>query len=209
MTNELEYQRIIDEIKRELNSRFDFSIRRWFEAIDKAFPYNSIDRNEIRDFVKQYFIILNDDELDAIIRRWDTDEDELLSEIEFKEVIKHKVVSPVATKFIGRYFKPIERRYARRREEVERSPREKYWKSYYDRFWDDLYYKGYTRRYSPERRNWRRFSPLRYEVRASSPWLRKSYTVKAIVVTPFVVTSHEMFEIMVINVFEMIFKPSS
>ena len=69
LQREIEYQRAIDEIKRELNNRFDFNVKRCFQTIDKAYPYNTIDRNEIRDFVAEYYTILSEDDLDAIVRR--------------------------------------------------------------------------------------------------------------------------------------------
>lgn len=68
-TKEIDYQRAIDEIKRELNSRFDFTAKRCFDAIDKSYPYSTLDRNEIKDFVSEYYTILSEDDLDAIIRR--------------------------------------------------------------------------------------------------------------------------------------------
>ena len=174
ITKELEYQRVVDDIKRDLNARFDFNLRRCFGTIDKAYPYNTIDRNEIRDFVREYFVTLNEDELDAIIRRCDTDEDELISESEFNEVVKHKIVSPITVKFFGKYYRPIERKYTRR-ELTEWSPKTKYWRSFYDRWWDDRYSRCF-RRYSPQNRDLRQFSPIKHEVRVSSPVIKRVNT---------------------------------
>ena len=100
---ELEYQRTINQVKKLLNSRYDFTVKRCWNEIDKAKPYTVLDRNEIRDFVKQYDTKLSEDELDAIIRRCDTDEDEQISELEFKDVVKHQLISPVMSKFLSRF----------------------------------------------------------------------------------------------------------
>jgi len=51
------------------------------------FPPGRIDRCEIRGFVDSYFRWLSESELDAIIRRCDTDSDEALSYIEFSEIV--------------------------------------------------------------------------------------------------------------------------
>ena len=98
---EIEYQRSIDEIKRELNNKRDFSPQNCFSSIDKAYPYKKIDRNEIKDFVAEYYTILSEDDLDAIIRRCDTDEDEQISEVEFKDVVQHYHINPAVNKFLG------------------------------------------------------------------------------------------------------------
>lgn len=164
---ELKYQRAIDEIKRELNARFDFTVRRCFETIDKAYPYNLLDRNEIRSFVKEYYVNLTEEDLDSIIRRCDTDEDQQISETEFKDVVKHKVVNPVATKFLGSFYKPAERKYTRRREALPETKSSTSLKTLYNKWW---YTKPYDRDYSRSYLNrsyWRRYSPVRLSERLS------------------------------------------
>lgn len=160
---EVEYQRAIDEIKRELNSRFDFTVKRCFDSVDKAFPYSTLDRNEIRDFVAEYYTVLSEDDLDAIIRRCDTDEDEQISEAEFKDVVKHVVVEPVATKFLSSI----------RRSEVTGSPmRSSYWRGLHETRLDRLRNSDITG--SPSRTyNWRDFYDIhrdRDTIRNKSLW---------------------------------------
>mmetsp|Transcript_32236 Transcript_32236/g.31656 ORF Transcript_32236/g.31656 Transcript_32236/m.31656 type:complete len:523 (+) Transcript_32236:21-1589(+) len=120
---EIEYQRAIEDIKIELNQRSDFSTKRCFDAIDKAHPYNSLDRNEIRDFVGEYYTILSEDDLDAIIRRCDTDEDEQISYQEFIDVVERTQVNPVIRKFATSFG---------RSSTIHKSPTEKV-------SWRDLY----------------------------------------------------------------------
>jgi Ca2+-binding EF-hand superfamily protein len=84
-----------------LNSKYDFSIKRCFEAIDKAYPYNTLNRNEIRTFVAEYRTKLSEDDLDAIIRRCDTDEDETIDQNEFEDAIKYVIIEPVVNKFLS------------------------------------------------------------------------------------------------------------
>lgn len=92
---ELDYQRNVEEIKTELRKRPDFDISRIFEIIDTGRPAKRIDRYEIRDFVEENLKWLEEDDLDAIIRRWDTDGDELLTLAEFKDAVKN--AKPVRT----------------------------------------------------------------------------------------------------------------
>lgn len=66
---ELDYQRNVEEIKTELRKRPDFDISRIFEIIDTGRPAKRIDRYEIRDFVEENLKWLEEDDLDAIIRR--------------------------------------------------------------------------------------------------------------------------------------------
>jgi Ca2+-binding EF-hand superfamily protein len=56
--------------------------------LDTSAPLNKIDRFEIRDFVATYNRTMDEFLLDGVIRRTDTDEDELLSYSEFAEVVK-------------------------------------------------------------------------------------------------------------------------
>ena len=85
---EIEFQRRTDAIRMDLNSRFDFTVRGAFDLVDTMSPPNRIDRCEIRKYVDLYLRWLSEAELDAIIRRWDTDGDESLSYLEFSEAIR-------------------------------------------------------------------------------------------------------------------------
>jgi len=90
---EIEYQRAIDDLKRELNLRHDFTPSAAFSLLDKNVPINKIDRYELREFCELYAKYLRDDELDAIIRRTDTDEDELLNYAEFSDAVKIQTIA--------------------------------------------------------------------------------------------------------------------
>ena len=171
LAKELDYQRAIDEIKRELNGRFDFNVKRLFETIDKAYPYNLLDRNEIRDFIKEYYVNLTEDELDGIIRRCDTDEDEQISEDEFRDVVKHKYITPVTTKFLGSLYKPTERKYALRRNDLITPTRSTSWRSTFDKWYTDRR----SSRFTTDHTFWKRLSPIRYHDRATSSARRRYY----------------------------------
>lgn len=104
---EIIFQRSVNEIKKELASRNDFTVEK---AFDDILEYNSrggnkIDRYAIRDFVNEFFTLLSDDDLDAIIRRCDTDEDEMLDEEEFKLAVMHTRIDPVITRFSENAYK--------------------------------------------------------------------------------------------------------
>jgi len=132
VTKEIEYQRAVEEVKRELNARPDFTSQKCFDCIEKADPYLTIDRNEIRDFVHEFYTVLSDDDLDAIIRRCDTDEDEQLSEAEFKEIIIRTKIQPVATKYM---------RDSKRHTYIEESNENRSTNRYN---WRDVYDKSYN-----------------------------------------------------------------
>ena len=74
--------------------RYDFTVSGAFALLDRNVPINKIDRYEIRDFVELYSRPLTHDLQDCIIRRCDTDEDELLNYAEFSESVKaHSIVT--------------------------------------------------------------------------------------------------------------------
>ena len=56
-------------------------------------PLNKLDRHEIAEFIELYSRPVDDYLLDAIIRRTDTDEDELLSYAEFTDALTYVPVS--------------------------------------------------------------------------------------------------------------------
>lgn len=101
---EIEYQRRVEAIKADLNSRFDFETRLAFEELDRAAPIGRIERYEIRNFIDAHLRWLSEAELDAIIRRCDTDGDECLSYLEFSEVVHgiHKEV------IVSHHISPLE-----------------------------------------------------------------------------------------------------
>lgn len=66
---ELDYQRNVEDIKGDLVRKPDFDIRKLFRMLDSGNPKDRIDRYEIRDFVHEHLRWLDEDDLDAIIRR--------------------------------------------------------------------------------------------------------------------------------------------
>jgi len=65
--------------------RYDWSSAAGFDAMDFRLPRGRITRYEIADFVRDHYTSLSEADLDAIIRRCDTDEDEALSFSEFED----------------------------------------------------------------------------------------------------------------------------
>jgi len=94
---ELNFQRVTAKIKFDLNSRVDFTTKHGFEWLDILNPLGSINRTEIKQFVELHMRLLSEEELDAIIRRCDTDGDEALSYLEFLEVVQG--IQPSAEKY--------------------------------------------------------------------------------------------------------------
>lgn len=88
-SKEINYQRSVEEHKRTLNYRYDYSVSGCFNSIDAHAPLGRVDRYEIRSFTQTYHRYLSEDDLDSIIRRADTDEDELLDYAEFADAIKY------------------------------------------------------------------------------------------------------------------------
>jgi len=66
---ELDYQRNVDDLRTELRKRRDMKIKKIFKVIDNSEPKMRMDRYDIRYFVNEHLKYLEDDELDAIIRR--------------------------------------------------------------------------------------------------------------------------------------------
>ncbi|CAI2359133.1 unnamed protein product [Moneuplotes crassus] len=85
---ELDFQRVTGMIKQDLNLRVDFTTKHAFGWMDISKPLGGIDRHDIRQFVDYHARYLNEEELDAIIRRCDTDGDESISYLEFLEVVQ-------------------------------------------------------------------------------------------------------------------------
>lgn len=66
-----------------MSLRYDWSTSAGFETLNFRAPVGRITRYEIADFVRDHFTSLSEADLDAIIRRCDTDEDEALNFTEF------------------------------------------------------------------------------------------------------------------------------
>lgn len=82
---EIDFQRVNADYRRELSLRYDWSSAAGFDAMDFRAPRGRITRYEIADFVRDHYAALSEADLDAIIRRCDTDEDESLSFSEFED----------------------------------------------------------------------------------------------------------------------------
>lgn len=95
LSREIDYQRRVEDIRTELKFRKDFSSSAAFKMIDTGRPAHRIDRYEIRAFVNDHVRWLEEEDLDAIVRRCDTDGDELLVFSEFDDVVKN--AKPVRT----------------------------------------------------------------------------------------------------------------
>lgn len=85
---EIDYQKTTEAVKLDLRDRFDFTVKGAFDCIDTMEPRGQVDRCEIRKFVDEHFRWLSESELDSIIRRCDTDEDEAISYVEFSELMR-------------------------------------------------------------------------------------------------------------------------
>ncbi|OMJ72439.1 hypothetical protein SteCoe_29118 [Stentor coeruleus] len=84
---ELTFQRKIEISKRDLASRYDFSIVSGFSVID--YPSSSfLTREKIYNFLRRNGKVVFDDDVDAILRRMDIDGDERLSYSEWSDTIR-------------------------------------------------------------------------------------------------------------------------
>ena len=81
---EVELHRHVEALKRDLALRYDFSPRDCFAAVDRL-ATRRISREDLRDFCRRCGDALYEADLDALIRRLDTDGDERLSYIEFSD----------------------------------------------------------------------------------------------------------------------------
>lgn len=66
---EIDYQKITEKLKVDLQEMYDFSLKQAFDLIDTTSPEGVISRKEIRVFVEDHLKFLSEAELDAIIRR--------------------------------------------------------------------------------------------------------------------------------------------
>jgi len=91
INKEIELQRRIESLKRELQSRYDYQTYAAYKAIDK---YNDgfIDTFNLSKFLKNNGHYASERELIAIIRRIDTDGDAKISYSEFSDSLKTSFV---------------------------------------------------------------------------------------------------------------------
>lgn len=83
---ELRYQQRVETAKMTLFAQSDFSLVEAFRAVDSS-NMGYLDRAALKWFLRKYEYDINDSDLDAIFRRWDTDDDERLAYREFTEAM--------------------------------------------------------------------------------------------------------------------------
>ncbi len=76
-----------ENIKRSLESSSDFSVRAAFKAVDD-WNYNSIDKQNLKRFLRSMGHLASKAEIVAILRRLDLDGDAKINLTEFGEAIK-------------------------------------------------------------------------------------------------------------------------
>lgn len=92
----MQYQRDVELRKSHLRARYDFNESALFQQLDLT-GRSSISRDDIRIFMRDLGIPVDEFALDAIIRRLDHDGDERLSYSEFLEAVATVGVAPRET----------------------------------------------------------------------------------------------------------------
>jgi len=86
LETELRFQQRVEAAKTALFSQSGFSLVDAFRAVDSG-NMGYLDRAALKWFLRKYEYDINNSDLDAIFRRWDTDDDERLSYREFTEAM--------------------------------------------------------------------------------------------------------------------------
>jgi hypothetical protein len=81
-----------ENIKRSLESSYDFSVRAAFKAIDD-WNYNYIDKQNLKRFLRSMGHLASKQEIVAILRRLDLDGDAKINLQEFGEAIKTQLAT--------------------------------------------------------------------------------------------------------------------
>jgi len=81
-----------ENIKRSLESSYDFSVRAAFKAVDD-WNYNYIDKQNLKRFLRSMGHLASKAEIVAILRRLDLDGDAKINLQEFGEAIKTQLAS--------------------------------------------------------------------------------------------------------------------
>jgi Ca2+-binding EF-hand superfamily protein len=76
-----------ENIKRSLESSYDFSIKSAFKAVDD-WNYSYIDKQNLKRFLRYMGHLASKSEIIAILRRFDLDGDAKVNLVEFGEAIK-------------------------------------------------------------------------------------------------------------------------
>ena len=83
---EIEFHRHVEAAKKDLGVRYDFRVLDAYRAVDRL-ATRRFSREDVRDFCRRNGDFLYELDLDAIIRRVDTDSDERISYLEFSEAV--------------------------------------------------------------------------------------------------------------------------
>ena len=83
---EIEFHRHVEAAKKDLGVRYDFRVLDAFRAVDRL-ATRRFSREDVRDFCRRNGDLLYELDLDAVIRRLDTDSDERISYLEFCEAV--------------------------------------------------------------------------------------------------------------------------
>jgi|TARA_B110000285_G_C15111605_1_gene611459 hypothetical protein len=81
-----------ENIKRSLESSYDFSVRAAFKAIDD-WNYNYIDKQNLKRFLRSMGHLASKQEIVAILRRFDLDGDAKINMKEFGEAIRTQLAA--------------------------------------------------------------------------------------------------------------------
>lgn len=73
----------VDELKRSLESSYDFTFRKAFQAIDD-WNYGYLDQSNLKKFLKSVGYVATKQELVGVLRRYDMDGDAKISMKEFE-----------------------------------------------------------------------------------------------------------------------------
>ena len=85
--SEIRFGRLVDEAKRTLSERADYSLTECFRSLDRL-SLRRVDREDLREFSRVHGSPLLERDIDAVIRRVDTNADERLSYFEFAEFME-------------------------------------------------------------------------------------------------------------------------
>ena len=85
--SEIRFSRLVGEAKAALTERFDYSLTECFRTLDRL-ALRRVDREDLREFSRLYGSPLLERDIDAVIRRVDTNSDERLSYFEFAEFMQ-------------------------------------------------------------------------------------------------------------------------
>jgi Ca2+-binding EF-hand superfamily protein len=89
---EVRYQLKVDELKRHLENAYDYSLKRVFYAVDD-WTYGWWDKSNIRRFLRKTGYICSNEQLVAILRRFDIDGDAKINFKEFELGIKSSLTT--------------------------------------------------------------------------------------------------------------------